>query len=303
VILNQPLNVQINYWVGYQKDKPTSSGLHHDFHDNLYLLIDGYKEFTLFSPKDALNLYTNGTIEKVWPNGYIQYAPDLRGDGAALFSVAKWKLQKAEEELEGCEAESKPTDEAEEKVACALDELLRYENDQDDEEETLSESDDFEDSDEDEASLNQQSLSKPSTARDAKKIKLESDVPSEPNSFSKIDLKALRSCPLRTSQFPLLSQATKVTLKLSKSEALYLPASWFHEVTSGSDSSTQEGVHTALNYWMCPPTVNSFEEPYEDKYWEEYWNGIQELIGRRQALMEKTTLASNFSDALQHDII
>ena len=31
----------------------SSSGLHHDFHDNLYILLRGQKRFRLFSPADA----------------------------------------------------------------------------------------------------------------------------------------------------------------------------------------------------------------------------------------------------------
>ena len=62
----------INMWFGSSK-LPTSSGLHHDFHDNLYILLRGEKRITLFSPDDAHNMYTVGEIEKVHPNGRINY--------------------------------------------------------------------------------------------------------------------------------------------------------------------------------------------------------------------------------------
>jgi len=52
----------------------SSSGLHHDFHDNLYVLIHGHKSFRLYSPQDADKLYTRGTIEFVHPNGRICYS-------------------------------------------------------------------------------------------------------------------------------------------------------------------------------------------------------------------------------------
>jgi len=42
----------INMWLG-RSDTPASSGLHHDFHDNLYALLRGTKRFRLFSPADA----------------------------------------------------------------------------------------------------------------------------------------------------------------------------------------------------------------------------------------------------------
>lgn len=51
----------------------SSSGLHHDFHDNLYVLIHGRKSFKLFSPADTENMYTRGHVEIVHPNGRICY--------------------------------------------------------------------------------------------------------------------------------------------------------------------------------------------------------------------------------------
>lgn len=37
----------VNLWMGYTKPKKggSSSGLHHDFHDNLYVLLRGKKTF------------------------------------------------------------------------------------------------------------------------------------------------------------------------------------------------------------------------------------------------------------------
>ena len=52
----------LNLWFGNSEGR--SSGLHHDFHDNLYILIRGEKRFHLYSPGDALNMYTQGSIAK-----------------------------------------------------------------------------------------------------------------------------------------------------------------------------------------------------------------------------------------------
>jgi hypothetical protein len=60
----------------------TSSGLHHDYHDNLYILLRGRKRFTLFSPSDASNLSTYGIVEKIHPNGLINYK-----EGGKVFLV------------------------------------------------------------------------------------------------------------------------------------------------------------------------------------------------------------------------
>jgi hypothetical protein len=58
----------INVWMG-RSEKGTSSGLHHDFHDNLYILLAGTKRFRLFPPSEAKRMYLNGTIQHVHPNG------------------------------------------------------------------------------------------------------------------------------------------------------------------------------------------------------------------------------------------
>jgi Cupin-like domain len=51
----------------------STSGLHHDHHDNLYILLRGRKRFRLWSPNDTQNMYTYGTVAKVHPNGRINY--------------------------------------------------------------------------------------------------------------------------------------------------------------------------------------------------------------------------------------
>lgn len=70
----------INLWFGSSK-LPTSSGLHHDFHDNLYILLRGEKQITLFSPEEAHNMYTEGEIVRIYPNGRINYKNQLTNAG------------------------------------------------------------------------------------------------------------------------------------------------------------------------------------------------------------------------------
>ena len=55
---------QYNLWMG-NSAQGSSSGLHHDFHDNLYVLLRGKKRFVLYPPHEAHNLYTEGTVVKV----------------------------------------------------------------------------------------------------------------------------------------------------------------------------------------------------------------------------------------------
>ena len=66
-----------------------------------------------------------------------------------------------------------------------------------------------------------------------------------------------------------------IVCHLEAGEMLYLPASWFHEVTSYSKSSDEKTGHLALNYWAYPPDKNNFEQPYQDNFWLERWNSVK----------------------------
>ena len=64
----------VNLWLGRAAGGAgASSGLHHDFHDNLYCLLRGRKSFRLFPPSDAGNLYTHGALRRIHRNGRINY--------------------------------------------------------------------------------------------------------------------------------------------------------------------------------------------------------------------------------------
>jgi Cupin-like domain len=58
----------VNVWMGCSKDG-SSSGLHHDFHDNLYVLLCGRKRFRLYPPSTARSMYTHGRVSKIHENG------------------------------------------------------------------------------------------------------------------------------------------------------------------------------------------------------------------------------------------
>ena len=61
----------------------SSSGLHHDFHDNLYILLQGRKRFVMYSPSLAHRMYTQGKIAKVHSNGRIQYQGQVQPASSA----------------------------------------------------------------------------------------------------------------------------------------------------------------------------------------------------------------------------
>ncbi|GAC74270.1 predicted phospholipase [Moesziomyces antarcticus T-34] len=97
---------QCNLWLGNSKEGK-SSGLHHDFHDNLYILLSGYKRFLLFPPSAHRYLHPRGLVDRVHPNGLIVYAPPgqlpsyipgrrrpqlpIRPDGLVPSDAARWR--------------------------------------------------------------------------------------------------------------------------------------------------------------------------------------------------------------------
>ncbi len=62
----------INMWMGNSATSITTP-LHHDFNDNLYVLVEGRKDFILFPPEQAVNLYPRGELLGVEANGVIRY--------------------------------------------------------------------------------------------------------------------------------------------------------------------------------------------------------------------------------------
>lgn len=120
---------------------------------------------------------------------------------------------------------------------------------------------------------------------------------SEPSSFSRIPTHTLHihlnlpttslpslpssSSPSSSSStaFPKLANTPQpYILTLSAGEMLYLPASWWHEVTSSSPSSAngENEVHMAFNYWFYPPTSAAFGAPYKD---ELVWGYLRDCEG------------------------
>lgn len=92
---------QVNAWIGCSPDG-TSSGYHHDFHDNFYMLLSGEKQFRLASPNFASERPTHGCQGNpqvlVHKTGLISYDGDaVREDGARRKDVLKWKLSKKPE--------------------------------------------------------------------------------------------------------------------------------------------------------------------------------------------------------------
>lgn len=95
-----------------------------------------------------------------------------------------------------------------------------------------------------------------------------------PDSFSRIDPgKPARYLRQHFPKFPGFENALEC--EIQEGQMLYLPAGWFHEVTSFSGSGTSHS-HLALNYWMHPPDVldpgcKGLDRPYSSEYWADVW--------------------------------
>lgn len=243
---------QINLWMGASREpveKPdllhptrenlgkyvpsgNSSGLHHDHADNLYVLVEGRKRFTLYSPADALQMYTVGHIHKVYPNGLIDYKVDsharhwrhMRDDGAIVAEHARWLLNQ-----EDFSVHSKENLEAiienEEEYNGSVDEKLD-----------------------------------PPSFSTVPPILAHLDELTDQS-----EIEALTK--FANAEFPGFLSLNKMEVWLEPGDMLYLPCGWFHEVTSFSDSTSN--VHIALNWWFMPPVTSSELNPYPDDYWRQ----------------------------------
>jgi len=127
-----------------------------------------------------------------------------------------------------------------------------------------------------------------SSTKDIKSDKINnSNATGEPESFSRVDL----SLPAATlhSRFPLFPGLNAaIECEVSANQCLYLPAGWFHEVTSYSGGGgtpeipgSNTEAHIALNFWAHPPDVSDpsaagFNSPYSTDYWNDLWESRRE---------------------------
>ncbi|KAI0742244.1 cupin-like domain-containing protein [Daedaleopsis nitida] len=332
---------QVNLWLGKSKDG-SSSGLHHDFHDNLYCLLRGRKRFVLFPPSEIENLYPYGTLEALHPNGLISYADiPVRADGLSKRAACRARVRALEQQIDTLRERTKGKGKRQSKELRALmdahdealDELAMLALDEQDGDDEVDDFDalmaglddvdaelavgpsktrprgDVEQGDEEDEEQEWEEWHGIGHSDDKREgsgkddddddddgsdeddeddadVCEEQAEPSEPPSFSRIptahlhqffDIPTTAALPLdfSPSEFPRLRKAAAPhVIELSAGEMLYLPASWWHEVTSTSAGDargqppSQAGhgdVHMAFNYWFYPPdALDDFDAPYED---------------------------------------
>lgn len=228
-----------NLWMGTNGGSAahtgTSSGLHHDFHDNFYILLHGSKTFRLFSPDCAPHMKTYGEIHRIHPNGLISYVgSETRPDGLPV--------EQATDDHDDTDDEQHDTDE----------EVLYGKGFG---EESVSDTDGDEDN----------NVSGKGARDDFDEMcgqADDSESERKPNNFSRIDLRGRSLDELRKEHEEFLC-VNETVVHLKAGQSLYLPAGWFHEVTS---QSSKEHYHMALNYWFHPPDkMDDFSCPYTDK--------------------------------------
>jgi ribosomal protein L16 Arg81 hydroxylase len=278
----------INLWYGLST-KPTTSGLHHDYHDNLYILLKGTKTITLYSPADASLLYTVGTITKVHSNGRINYTGeetyadgrDLKADKALKASLHLEELMsKIKDKEEPREKGLKVCEDSDDEIDAALDDILDAEMEDDYEDDDCDEEDDhieveFNEGEEGECcDENNDEGSNLLTKRkhDGSQPPSKQQKKGPPSNFSLVDT-SLPMDEIRM-KFPSFPDAygRSCTVTVKEGQMLYIPAGWFHEVLSQGE----EG-HIAFNYWFHPPDTKDFTQPYESNFWSKLWQSQKKL--------------------------
>ncbi|KAG8976367.1 hypothetical protein FRB93_013275 [Tulasnella sp. JGI-2019a] len=312
---------QVNLWIGRSKDG-SSSGLHHDFHDNLYCLLQGRKRFVLYPPSSSEHLYPNGKIDTVHSNGLISYQHlPVRADGLTPFDAAEHHLAIAKARLDaGLRRTAKPETvsklKKEYKKARKVWIVAQGESTAVDEGER--DSDDADvilrklEAEEHRSGKGRKGASPNRSTRAGSKSNDEewggvlspttidpaptSTTPSDPSSFSRISTARLHAhLNLSTTainpspvpgQYPDLIKAEKpYVVELQPGEMLHLPASWWHEVTSTGTTLASEAPHVAFNYWFHPPDLSNrlFDEPYSDQVlWSYLRKKVRKLTSKQK---------------------
>ncbi|KAL6307314.1 cupin-like domain-containing protein [Sparassis latifolia] len=292
---------QVNLWLGKSADG-SSSGLHHDFHDNLYCLLQGRKRFVLLQPAEVEHLYPHGQLDTLHANGLISYADaPVRADGLSARAACKARVQALERKINVLPRKDNGHANTRERQALldalddARDELAQLALDSGELEGEIDDFDALVGGLQDECD---ESASGASTDHDEDEVEQEealggplAEGDSEPASFSRIPTAYLHKhlgLPT-TAMFPtsasldfsdLAKTNSPYIVELSAGEMLYLPASWWHEVTSSSVLTRSDGsaVHMAFNYWFYPPdALESFEQPYADAL---VWDYLREKASR-----------------------
>jgi hypothetical protein len=201
-----------NLWMG-KSQNGSSSGLHHDYHDNFYILQQGKKQFELYSPDTAPYMKTFGQIDKIHFNGVISYVgAETRPDGVPIRKDIDGGINDVIDE-DDADADDADDDDNEEEFVFGKGFDYQDSDEEEDEEDVYCQADDHDDFDEifavdtkpEKGNLNRAKNLMPKNVR--------------PNSFSMIDLKNKE-----TEEEMEKHKLNKVVVTLNSGDILYLPA-------------------------------------------------------------------------------
>ena len=240
----------------------------------------------LFPPTQAPNLYPHGKIDTIHPNGLISYKHNVvRSDGLGAREAARFRIKALEEKIaatKGKKEKKKLEVLLEEAIDTEMDLLVEeggdddfagMELDDEDGDGEFSGGEDFDDDQEDTGSI---VSSRGRGKGKAKAMDEDYDEDGEPSSFSRIPTSLLHkhlSLPTTavstnsdsSTEFDLSKASMPFVVDINPGEMLYLPASWWHEVTSSSPENGKSNIHMAFNYWFYPPDgLKKLDEPYQD---------------------------------------
>eukprot|EP00038_Savillea_parva_P014170 m.214594 g.214594 ORF g.214594 m.214594 type:complete len:445 (-) comp27243_c0_seq1:145-1479(-) len=250
-LMGELILAQINVWMGTSRNG-ASSGLHHDFHDNLYMLVRGTKRFQLWSPDAIGVMAVSGEATLVHPNGRVCYRGEETAADGSWIETTQPGLSDGDDETEGDDAADNldmgefpdVSDDDDAALEAALDAAI----------DGTAGPDDFE---EDECSDSPLQGTGGTSSEEQDKL---------PKNFSTLDKQ-----PGGRSACAAFVAAPSVTVTIRPGDMLYLPCGWFHEVTS--IGATTEGGHLALNYWYHPPDnlKGDVHHPYTTDFWRRDW--------------------------------
>jgi hypothetical protein len=206
-----------NLWMGTSS---ASSGLHHDYHDNLYCLLEGTKSFRIAPPRAVKKLKVKGTLHTLHSNGRIVYEEQVQESGkirpeGALVKVERiMQLEIRQGEIEEEMEDKEEQDELEKELDAIEGELLDLEMDGECED------------DGDTIFLGGEGLADDETDCD--------DSTLNPPIAKKVRVDPEDTIPLNF----VLEESPEVhfqTIEMYKGDLLFLPAGWHHDVFSRGD--------------------------------------------------------------------
>lgn len=200
---------EVNLWMGVARHRDATSKLHMDATDNLYVVLEGSKHFSIVSPQDALKVRTVSPTFAVSPDG-MSFQFNVR----KFAEYARAKMHNdAQARLSG--AHNSTTDAAHTSTSTVQADVGASG-------ETL---------------VPQQRLFSRNMLQ---KHLVEQEIDYEVLNFHFATLDA-KTPDLATAG--VHCGAGPAQFDLQEGDMLYLPTGWFHQVTS------KQGRHTAINYW------------------------------------------------------